>query len=155
MQLRLRTRILSSRFRSGRFRRWINPAERFDVPHQLPAPWLRKLRPDRHPLSNDTIRQDPENRAWRGALNFGSAEAWSLRATARGVTMTFGAVLFEENGAGSNGFWIVLQRICTVPRSFGCLLQFCIDGRIVFGSCADGRRVGIPALRKNNRHRKI
>jgi hypothetical protein len=29
--------------------------------------------------------------------------------------VTFGAVLFEENGAGSNGFRIVLERIRAVP----------------------------------------
>src|SRR5260370_40354514 len=108
MQPRLRIRILSSRFRSGRFRRRTRPAKRFDVPHQLPALRFRQLRPDRHPLSNHTIRQYPENRAWRGALNFGGTEAWRLRATSRSVTMAFGAALFEENGASSNGVRIVL-----------------------------------------------
>src|SRR5882762_10154239 len=128
--------------------------KRFAVPHQLPAPWLRQLRPNWHSLSNDTIRQDPEYSARRGALNFGSAEARCLRATSRSVTMTFGAVLFEENGASSNGVWIVLQRICAVPCLFGCLLQFRVDGRFVCGRCADGRFVGILALRKNNGHHK-
>ncbi len=68
--------------------------------------------------------------------------------------MTFDAVLFEENGASSNGVWIVLQRICALARFFGGLLQFRIHGRIVFGRCGDGRFVGIPALRKDNRHGK-
>lgn len=68
--------------------------------------------------------------------------------------MAFRAVLFEENGAGSNGVWIVLQRICAVPGLFGRLLQLRVDGRIVFGRCADGWLVGIPALREDNRHRK-
>src|SRR5258708_10526363 len=152
MPPRLRIRILSSRFRSGRLRRWSRPAKRFDVPHQLPALRFRQLRPDRHPLSNDTIRQYPENRARRGALNFGSAEAWRLHAASRGVTMTFGAALFEENGASSNGVRIVLERISALPRLFGCLLQFRVDGRIVFGRCADGRFVGILALRRDNRY---
>src|SRR5260370_31366776 len=107
MQPRLRIRILSSRFRSGRLRRWSRPAKRFDVPHQLPPLRFRQLRPNRHPLSNDTIRQYPENRARRGALNFGSTQAPPL-ATSRGVTMTLGAALFEENGASSNGVRVVL-----------------------------------------------
>src|SRR5216684_3565701 len=107
MPPRLRIRILSSRFRSGRLRRWSRPAKRFDVPHQLPPLRFRQLRPDRHPLSNDTIRQDPENRAWSGALNLGSTEAWPL-ATLRRNTMTFGAALFEENAASSNGVRVVL-----------------------------------------------
>src|SRR5260370_18893326 len=107
MQPRLRIRVLSSRFRSGRLRRWSRPAKRFDVPHQLPALRFRQLRPDRHPLSNDTIGQDPENRARRGALNFGSTEAWPL-ATSPTITMTFLAALFEENAASSNGVRVVL-----------------------------------------------
>src|SRR5260370_33497456 len=107
MQPRLRIRILSSRLRGGRLRRWSRPAKRFDVPHQLPALRFRQFRPDRHPLSNDTIRQYPENRAWRGALNFGGTQARPL-ATLRRNTMTFGAALFEENAAGSNGVRVVL-----------------------------------------------
>src|SRR5712664_618668 len=95
MQPRLRTRSLPSGFRHRRLSSRGRPAKRLDVPHQLPALGLWKLRPDRHPLSNDTIRQDPEDRAWRGVLNFHSAEAWRLLATSRSVTMTFGAVLFE------------------------------------------------------------
>src|SRR5712664_464151 len=151
MPPRLRIRILSSRFRSGRLRRWSRPAKRFDVPHQLPALGFRQLRPDRHPLSNHTIRQYPENRAWRRALNLGSTEARPL-ATLGSVTMTFGAALFEENGAGSNGIRIVLGRICALPRLFGSLLQFRVDRRIVFGRGADGRFVGSLALCKDNRH---
>src|SRR5216683_1854736 len=107
---------------------------------------------DRHPLSNDPIRQYPENRAWRGTLNFGSAEAWRLHAASRTITMTFGAVLFEENAAGSNGIRIVLERISALPRLFGSLLQFRVDCRIVFGRCADGRFVGSLALCKYDRH---
>src|SRR6266849_4986461 len=151
MPPRLRIRILSSRFRSGRLRRWSRPAKRFDVPHQLPALRFRQLRPNRHPLSNDTIRQYPENRARRGALNFGSTQARPL-ATLGSVTMTFGAVLFEENAASSNGIRIVLERISALPRLFGSLLQFRVDCRIVFGRCADGRFVGSLALCKDDRH---
>src|SRR6202022_4799383 len=127
MQPRLRTRIPTSRLGHRRVPRRSRPAKRFDVPHQLPALRFRQLRPDGHPLSNDPIRQNPENRAWRGALNFGSAEAWRLRATSRSVTMAFGAVLFEENAAGRNGVRIVLERICPLPRLFGSLLQFRVD----------------------------
>src|SRR5260370_7412132 len=114
MQPRLRIRILSSRFRSGRLRRWSRPAKRFDVSHQLPALRFRQLRPNRHPLSNDTIRQYPENRARRGALNFGGTQARSL-ATLRPNTMTFGAALFEENGAASNTLRVLLYWICPLP----------------------------------------
>src|SRR5882724_4922022 len=124
MQPRVRTRILLSRLRSGRFGRGRRGslAERFDIPYQLPALGFRHLRPYRHPLSNDTIRQDPENRAGRGALNFRGTEAWPLLAASRRVTMTFSAVLSEENGAGSNGVRIILQRIGAVPCLFGRLL---------------------------------
>ncbi len=68
--------------------------------------------------------------------------------------MTFGTVLFEKNGASSNGVWIILQRICAIPRLFGHLLQLRIDGWVVVGPCGDGRFVGIPALREDNRHGK-
>src|SRR6266699_1570362 len=135
-QPRLRIRIRPSRFRSGRLGRRSSPAKRFDVPHELPALGFRKLRPNRHPLSNDSIRQDPENSAWRGVLNFRSAEAWPLLAAARSVTMTFSAALFKKNGTRGNGVGIILQWICAVPRFFGCLLQFRIDGRIVLRLCA-------------------
>src|SRR5712664_1219800 len=108
MPPRLRTRLPTSRFGHRRVPRRNRPAKRFDVPHQLPALGFRQLRPDRHPLSNHTIRQYPENRAWRRALNLGGTEAWRLRATSRGVTMTFGAVLSEENAASSNGVRVVL-----------------------------------------------
>src|SRR5260370_7331854 len=107
MQPRVGGRLSTSRFRHGRVPLRSLHAKRFDVPHQLPALRFRQLRPDRHPLSNDTIRQDPENRAWSGALNLGSTEAWPL-ATLRRNTMTFGAALFEENAASSNGVRVVL-----------------------------------------------
>src|SRR5260370_16551829 len=114
MQPRLRIRILSSRLRGGRLRRWSRPAKRFDVPHQLPALRFRQLRPDRHPLSNDTIRQYPENRARRGALNFGGTQARPL-ATLRPNTITFGAALFQDNPPASNAFRAVLKSISPLP----------------------------------------
>jgi hypothetical protein len=86
-----------------------------DVPHQLPALWLGQLRPNRHSLSNDSIRQHPENRAWSGALNLGNAEAWSLLAALPGITVALSAVLSKEDAARSNGVQIVLQRILAVP----------------------------------------
>ena len=68
--------------------------------------------------------------------------------------MAFRAVLFEENGAGSDGVRIILQRIGAVPGFFRDLLQFRIDGRIVFGRCVNGRFARIPALGKEDRHCK-
>jgi hypothetical protein len=69
-------------------------------------------------------------------------------------TVTFGAVLFEEYGAGGNGIRIVLERIPAVPGFFRDLLQFRVDGWIVLGRCAGGRFVGLSALRKDNGRRK-
>ena len=70
------------------------------------------------------------------------------------MAVAFRAVLLEKKGAGSNGVGIVLQRIGAVPRFFGRLLQFRVDGGIVFWRCLRGRLVGIPALCKENRHCK-
>jgi len=64
----------------------------------------------------------------RGALNFGSAEARSPRATSRSVTMTFGAVLFEENGTSSNCVWIVCSGFARFRAFSGAFLQFRVDG---------------------------
>jgi len=68
--------------------------------------------------------------------------------------MAFRTVPFEEYGAGSDGVWIILQRIGAVPRFFRGLLQFRVDGRIVFERCVNGRFVRIPALGKEDRHCK-
>src|SRR5216684_1051435 len=154
MRPKLRTRILESRFRSGRPSGRGKLAERFDVTHQLPALGFRKLGPDRHTLSNNTICQDPKNRARRGGLNFGGSQVWPLLATSRGAAVTFRAMLFEENGSRSNGVGIILQRIWTVARFFRSFLQFRVDGRIVFSSCRSGSFVRIRALRKDDGHRK-
>src|SRR5258708_17649565 len=103
MQPRPRTRFLPSGLRGGRFCRWTRFAKRLDVSHQLPALRLRQFRPNRHSLSDDAVRQHPENRAGRGALNLRNAEAWGLLAAMRSIAMTFHAVLFEENSACGNG----------------------------------------------------
>src|SRR5258708_17888871 len=147
MQPRLPTSILPSGFRCGTFPGRSRPAKRLDIAHQLPALRFRQLRPNWHSLSNDTIRQDPENSAWRGALNFRSVEAWPPLTFSPRVTMAFGAVPFKENGPGSNCVRIILQRISAAPRFFRGLLQFRVDGRIVLGRCASRWFIGVPALR--------
>ena len=69
-----------------------------------------------------------------------------------GIAVAFGTVLFKQNRSGGNGVRIVLQWIRAVPSLFGCLLQFRVDGWIVFGQHAGGRLIGVPTLRKNNCH---
>ncbi len=68
--------------------------------------------------------------------------------------MTFRAVLLEENGSGSDGVWIVLQRIGAEACFFRSFLQFRVDGRIVLGRCRGGRFAGIRALRQDDGNRK-
>src|SRR6266446_4211002 len=123
----LRLRLL--RRGSGRLR--LLPTKRFQVTDELPALWFGQLRPHRHSFSNHAIRQDPENRARRGALHFRDAEVWPFLAALRRITVTLGAVLLEENSACGNGVRILLQRICALARFFRRLLQLRVDGRIV------------------------
>jgi len=68
--------------------------------------------------------------------------------------MTLRAVLLEENGSGSEGVRIVLQRICAEARFFRSFLQFRVNGRIVFHRRRLGRLARIRALRKSHRHRQ-
>src|SRR6266481_3924398 len=154
MRPRLRTRILRSRFRNGGVPRGSRPAKRLDVPHQLPALGFRELRPNRHLLSNHSVSQKPEKTSRRSGLDFWNLETRGFTRAFGGVAVAFRAVLFEKNGAGSNGVRIVLQRIRAVPGLFGGLLQLRVDGRIVFGRCAAGWFARTPALREDNRHGK-
>src|SRR5260370_29704699 len=154
MQPRLRTRILPSGFRRGIFRRRSGRGKRLDVAHQLPALRFRQLRPNRHLLSNHSVSHQPEKGSGRSALHFWSEETRSLARAFGGVAVAFRAVLFEEYGAGSNGVRIILQRIGAAPRFFWGLLQFRVDGRVVFGRCARSWFIGVPALRMDNRHGK-
>src|SRR6516225_9904046 len=88
-RLRVRTRS-----RLGLCRR---SAKRFDETDELPALWLGKFRPHRHSLSNDAIRQDPENRSRFSNLNFWSPQTGCFLAAFGIVTVTFRAMLLEEN----------------------------------------------------------
>src|SRR5216684_7469540 len=94
-QPKLRTRILLSGFRRGRFCPRSRPAKRLDVTHQLPALGFRKFRPNRHFLSNHSIGQQPEKGSGRCALDFRSEETRSLARAFGGVTVAFRAVLLE------------------------------------------------------------
>jgi len=68
--------------------------------------------------------------------------------------VAFRAVLFEQNGAGSNGVRIVLERIWAVARLCGRLLQFRVDGWIASGRGGDGWFAGTSALRQDHGHDK-
>jgi hypothetical protein len=69
-------------------------------------------------------------------------------------TVTFRAVLLEQNRSRGHGFRISLQGICAVPRLFGRFLQFVINGRIVLRRRAGWWFVRTSRLRKSNGERK-
>src|SRR6266581_9570264 len=138
----LRRRLL--RGASGRrFRLWRRSAERFDVTDELPALRLGQFRPHRHALPNDAIRQDPENRARFGVLNFGGAQTWcSLTAFGR-IAVTFRATLLKENPARGHSVGIFFQWIALGTSFFWGLADFGIHRLLgLLFRCGTARLLG-------------
>src|SRR5207302_6793903 len=85
--------------------------QRFEETHELPALRLGQLCPHGHSLSDDTVREDPENRAGLGVLNFGRAQAGSLLPAFGVVAMAFGATLSEQDSPCRNSVGAFFSRM--------------------------------------------
>src|SRR6266849_6621623 len=90
----------------------------------LPALRLRQLGPYRHPFAHNAIRQNPEKRAWCGALNFFSAQARSFFPADALLPVAFLAMLFEQNSSRSDCLGLVFQRVRLAPIFFGRFAEF-------------------------------
>jgi len=68
--------------------------------------------------------------------------------------MAFRAVLSKQKRSRGNSVRVIRERIAAISRFFGRLLQFRIDGRIVFRGLNNGTLLGISTLCQDYRHRK-
>jgi len=102
-------------------------SEGFDIAHKLPALRLRQLRPNRHAAADNSIGEDPEQRASRSLLHFAHPQARPFMSAFAHFAVTLGAVLVEELAARHDGFGITLQWITTALSFRRSFRQFGIN----------------------------
>lgn len=82
----------------------------------LPTLRFWQFRPHRHTLAHYSVRQNPEQRSRRRLLDFFGAQTGCPSTSCCGVSVAFGAMLFEELSSRQEGVRIVYERVHSGAR---------------------------------------